>query len=637
MSDPMSSQCDSPTSMNSPEILLQNLNLERSKTQIECRVFHIHRMMESSQCYECLLRCTPEDLEKHRLEFERLGLVFMPQINKTIDNQVIFLVRRPTRGTEDIGEIRVAVVGNVDAGKSTMLGVLTQGVLDDGRGKARVGLFRHKHELESGRTSSIGQEMLAFRVDGSILQLHDPRTINNSSISAHQSKIAREKLPVDAHKIITFLDLAGHEKYLKTTMFGLTGGSPDYAMLMVGANAGLIGMAKEHLGLAFALGTPVLIVVTKIDMCPEPVLAATLRNLQRMLKSAGCRRTPLLVKNTEDVLFAADAFTDQSALQSTPNTHESVAQSEFGDSSNILDSENLSHNSLNSNLVSVSQIGTKNDSSLSLKKINNLNANVDSSPHCTGKRTKNSRLCPIFQVSNVSGEGIDLLRHFLNLIPIPCYTEDRHDGRPPHFQITENYTVPGVGTVVAGTMISGSIGVGQIVYLGPESNGLFSSVTIKSVQRKRLVVPRVYAGQCASFALKKIKRSAIKKGMVLVGREAAVAYREFDAEIVILNHGTTIGPHYQAMLHCGVIRQTVIVVGIRRVLLSDLKGDSIDGKCTENKEATGEVGEKISVLRTGDRAIVRFRFSRNPEFLRIGDRLLFREGRTKGVGRIIAF
>lgn len=39
-------------------------------------------------------------------------------------------------------EIRVAVVGNVDAGKSTLLGVLTHGELDNGRGFARQKLFR---------------------------------------------------------------------------------------------------------------------------------------------------------------------------------------------------------------------------------------------------------------------------------------------------------------------------------------------------------------------------------------------------------------------------------------------------------------------------------------------------------------
>lgn len=62
------------------------------------------------------------------------------------------------------------MVGNVDSGKSTTLGVLTRGALDDGRGRARVSLFRHKHEIESGRTSSVGMEVgLCYLYIGSIL------------------------------------------------------------------------------------------------------------------------------------------------------------------------------------------------------------------------------------------------------------------------------------------------------------------------------------------------------------------------------------------------------------------------------------------------------------------------------------
>lgn len=37
-------------------------------------------------------------------------------------------------------------------------------------------------------------------------------------------------------------------------------------------------------------------------------------------------------------------------------------------------------------------------------------------------------------------------------------------------------------------------------------------------------------------------------------------------------------------------------------------------------------------IRTGDRALVAFRFVQRPEYLAPGDRLLFREGRTKGLG-----
>lgn len=41
-------------------------------------------------------------------------------------------------------------------------------------------------------------------------------------------------------------------------------------------------------------------------------------------------------------------------------------------------------------------------------------------------------------------------------------------------------------------------------------------------------------------------------------------------------------------------------------------------------------------LRTGDKAKVRFRFIKYPEYLRPGQRLVFREGRTKAVGNVLA-
>jgi hypothetical protein len=59
-------------------------------------------------------------------------------------------------------------------------------------------------------------------------------------------------------------DLAGHERYLKTTLYGLTSGAPSCVMLMIGANAGLIGMAKEHLAVALALNVPIVVCITKV-------------------------------------------------------------------------------------------------------------------------------------------------------------------------------------------------------------------------------------------------------------------------------------------------------------------------------------------------------------------------------------
>ncbi len=82
-------------------------------------------------------------------------------------------------------------------------------------------------------------------------------------------------------------------------------------LLQVGANAGVVGMAKEHLGLALALNVPVFVVVTKVDMCPPNVLQDTLKMLQKILKSPGCRKIPVLVQSLDDVVVSATNFTSE--------------------------------------------------------------------------------------------------------------------------------------------------------------------------------------------------------------------------------------------------------------------------------------------------------------------------------------
>jgi GTPase len=104
--------------------------------------------------------------------------------------------------------IRVAVVGNVDAGKSTMIGTLTTSSLDDGRGKSRTMIMKHRHEIESGRTSTATTHLMGFRSSGEPIAGKDPLRAKRKS----EDEVARESF-----RVITLMDLAGHEKYLKTT------------------------------------------------------------------------------------------------------------------------------------------------------------------------------------------------------------------------------------------------------------------------------------------------------------------------------------------------------------------------------------------------------------------------------------
>uniref|UniRef100_H3D513 GTP-binding protein 1 n=1 Tax=Tetraodon nigroviridis TaxID=99883 RepID=H3D513_TETNG len=442
-------------------------------------------------------------------------LILLRERNETAGLVRDYLIRRRV-GELDFLEVRVAVVGNVDAGKSTLLGVLTHGELDNGRGFARQKLFRHKHEMESGRTSSVGNDILGFDQEGQVVNKPD----------SHGGSLDWTKICEKSSKVITFIDLAGHEKYLKTTVFGMTGHLPDFCMLMVGSNAGIVGMTKEHLGLALALNVPVFVVVTKIDMCPANILQATetLKLLQRLLKSPGCRKIPVLVQNKDDVIVTASNFSSE-------------------------------------------------------------------------------RMCPIFQISNVTGENMDLLKMFLNLL---SSRTSYRDDQPAEFQIDDTYSVPGVGTVVSGTTLRGLIRLNDTMLLGPDPLGSFISIAVKSIHRKRMPVKEVRGGQTASFALKKIKRSSIRKGMVMVSPKLCPqATWEFEAEILVLHHPTTISPRYQAMVHCGSIRQTATILSMNR-----------------------------DCLRTGDKASVHFRFIKTPEYLHCDQKLVFREGRTKAVGTI---
>eukprot|EP00002_Diphylleia_rotans_P015383 TRINITY_DN2987_c0_g1_i15.p1 TRINITY_DN2987_c0_g1~~TRINITY_DN2987_c0_g1_i15.p1 ORF type:complete len:287 (-),score=41.43 TRINITY_DN2987_c0_g1_i15:1408-2268(-) len=162
------------------------------------------------------------------------------------------LVRKMVCDHNGLIDVRVAVAGNVDSGKSTLIGVLTQGHNDNGRGSARSQVFRFQHEAETGRTSAISHHILGFDVKGSVV---------NHRFGLRQP--SWEDIAQDSVKLVTFVDLAGHERYLKTSVYGLCQ-QPDYVLLLVGANMGVSKMTREFMGIAISLKIPIVIVLTKV-------------------------------------------------------------------------------------------------------------------------------------------------------------------------------------------------------------------------------------------------------------------------------------------------------------------------------------------------------------------------------------
>ncbi len=211
-----------------------------------------------------------------------------------------------------------------------------------------------------------------------------------------------------------------------------------------------------------------------------------------------------------------------------------------------------------------------------------------------------------------------------------------------------------MGTVVAGTVKRGVIRANSQLLLGPDiGDGTFKPTAIKSIHYKRVPVNNVVAGQTAALALKKVKRAAVRKGMVLVdeGRHPRATW-EFDADIAILTHTTTIQPRYQVCGGCVGVWECVGVgvcgagwwcldwnCWVHPQPHSDNNSHTPTPQAVIHCEIVRQAAQVVTMdqeyLRSGDRARVRFRFLQRPEYLTPGARFVFREGRTKGIGVIV--
>lgn len=187
-------------------------------------------------------------------------------------------------------EIRIGSIGGVDHAKTTTISCLKNDILDDGKGSARQLVLYLPHEKETGRTSTVSKVHM---------------TTN------------------DGH-YVSFVDLAGHEKYLRTTLHGLTAQNIDYAMIIVGSNMGVTKMTKEHFGVVISMRIPIFFIVTKIDICPQNVLQETLTNIDKLLQKTKRYKMSVQIETPDNVndvlnLYRTGNFYDMCPIFLTSN------------------------------------------------------------------------------------------------------------------------------------------------------------------------------------------------------------------------------------------------------------------------------------------------------------------------------
>lgn len=119
---------------------------------------------------------------------------------------------------------------------------------------------------------------------------------------------------------------------------------------------------------------------------------------------------------------------------------------------------------------------------------------------------------PIFKVSSVNGQGINELKDFLSKLKF----EKQKRSRDNVFRmfIDRIFSVAGFGTVVTGSVLSGSLKAEDKVFLLPVQKELRA----RRLERHGKEVNQITAGNRAAINLTGLKKEEFKKGMVLCDR-----------------------------------------------------------------------------------------------------------------------
>lgn len=462
--------------------------------------------------------------------------------------------------SDPINEIGIAVVGSVDSGKSTLIGTLKSNKLDDGKGSNRSLVSGHNHEINSGKTSSIS--------------LHSMKNYqgNNSVI---------------------LIDLCGHEKYLKTTLYGIMGYYPDYAIVIIGANRGILQMTREHTKILHHLKIPMIIALTKTDLI-ENICANTDKNPEEMLTNLVKDIKKIYSKGGYDIMDM-DCVEEEKIYNVIPNTKQ----------------------------IPLFKISSKTGRGLELFK------------SYVSKLPKNKTVvsCPLAD------------RVLLNsslVLNTNNSNKKLQQTNPFVFYIEKVYCPNGIGWVVTGILRCSDpetfLGVGTTCYLGPGVDQTNIKVwSIHNYYKEK--VDKIYSGQRACLAVRSDKRLTYKmfrKGSILTNNMDIIKYAsyKYKAVIKLLSHPSTVRDNFTPVIHCATIRQSA------KISILEIKARPVKkhhSQLTQSAQSTQleETNEDIKHICPGDTAVICLEFKYFPEIIEPNENFFLREGLCLGVGTIL--
>jgi selenocysteine-specific elongation factor len=152
---------------------------------------------------------------------------------------------------------------------------------------------------------------------------------------------------------------------------------------------------------------------------------------------------------------------------------------------------------------------------------------------------------PIIPISAKTGAGLDELKKAL--LEAAAQISGKDSGRHFRLPIDRSFAMKGFGTVVTGTLISGSVATGSEVQLFPSGEKL----RVRGLQSGGAAVERAIAGQRTAANLAGIDHSAVRRGMSLAQPGKFRVSRRIDARLELLSSAQKLKHRARVHFHTG--------------------------------------------------------------------------------------
>lgn len=197
----------------------------------------------------------------------------------------------------------------------------------------------------------------------------------------------------------------------------------------------------------------------------------------------------------------------------------------------------------------------------------------------------------MIEVSSVTGEGIDnLIQEIVHMTKDEVTEKDINT--IPRLPIDRSFSISGFGTIVTGTLISGSIKKEDELEIYPTGE----KAKIRSIQVHGKDVKECFAGQRSAINISNLKKDEIKRGYVLAPPNSMEDTMMLDVKLNVLNSSERIVSN-RCRLH--------LFTGTSEVLCRAVLLDVQEAAPGDSCYAQLRLEEKIAVRR-GDKFIVRF-------------------------------